>query len=539
MKKRFATLLLALFLLGSTAAHATGGILISPAPSPDGGSQPISPAPSPDSGSQPMPEVPNTATFPSVFVPLPTETAPSMDHFVPVQAYDGRFADITDADWFYHYIRTLYELGLTNGRSETYYSTEASVTVREVLSFAARIHSLYTYGHAEAGPSQFSVTVPSEQSGLMWHQPYLSYLKATGLADDRFDSILYENATRAQAAYIMTLALPAKVFNAPNDLTVSIGYASRNFIPDVDDYTPYQQQILQLYKWGVLTGSDEKGSFYPNAPIRRSEFAALLTRLVLPEQRIALSWDVSAYYTAQGKGYADLIPPAAQLLSSHDSNDLAAIDNNLRYMLSSGANTLTLQLDKSAATEAVVSDYMSNYLHSIRHYIEQSYNALSCSYSAGTGRVSLRFYSSIFSDALFPTARIQTLEAAVRVHDRLWESGMITADMTELEKARVYYTWVCDNAVYDQRATDTSVSHTAYSLFSMGSAVCDGYTAAYNLLLKLEGIDCTTYSTEDHIWTVATLDGTVTHIDPTWGDQTGSIRYEYFNMTEEKALARF
>ena len=70
-------------------------------------------------------------------------------------------------------------------------------------------------------------------------------------------------------------------------------------------------------------------------------------------------------------------------------------------------------------------------------------------------------------------------------------------------------------------------------------AVCDGYTAAYNLLLKLEGIDCTTMSTTDHIWTVATLDGTQYHIDPTWGDQTGTIAYRYFAMTEAASLARF
>ena len=69
--------------------------------------------------------------------------------------------------------------------------------------------------------------------------------------------------------------------------------------------------------------------------------------------------------------------------------------------------------------------------------------------------------------------------------------------------------------------------------------MCDGYTAAYNLLLKLEGIDCTTVSRGDHIWTAAELDGTVYHIDTTWGDQTGAIAYQFFAMTEADALARF
>ena len=72
-----------------------------------------------------------------------------------------------------------------------------------------------------------------------------------------------------------------------------------------------------------------------------------------------------------------------------------------------------------------------------------------------------------------------------------------------------------------------------------GLAVCDGYTAAYNLLLKLEGISCSTASTDDHIWTVAVLDGKTYHIDPTWGDQATSVDYRYFAMSQQEAMGRF
>ena len=67
--------------------------------------------------------------------------------------------------------------------------------------------------------------------------------------------------------------------------------------------------------------------------------------------------------------------------------------------------------------------------------------------------------------------------------------------------------------------------------------MCDGYTGAYNLLLKLEGIDCTTLSNSSHIWTVATLDGTEYHIDTTWGDSSRTINYNYFAMTEAQSRA--
>jgi transglutaminase/protease-like cytokinesis protein 3 len=90
--------------------------------------------------------------------------------------------------------------------------------------------------------------------------------------------------------------------------------------------------------------------------------------------------------------------------------------------------------------------------------------------------------------------------------------------------------------VYDKTADDTSLSHLAYSLFTQGKAVCDGYTGAYNLLLKLEGIDCHAYVQDDHIWTVATLDGTEYHIDTTWGDSGNDINYVFFAMTPAQSL---
>lgn len=131
------------------------------------------------------------------------------------------------------------------------------------------------------------------------------------------------------------------------------------------------------------------------------------------------------------------------------------------------------------------------------------------------------------------------MEAAIQVHDQLWKEGQITDNMSEYDKAKVYFTWLCGHCRYDYHSTTSSMSHSGYSALVDGLAVCDGYTAAYNLLLKLEGISCTTASTADHIWTVATLDGHTYHIDPTWGDQSSTVDYRYFAMSEAYALSRF
>ena len=145
--------------------------------------------------------------------------------------------------------------------------------------------------------------------------------------------------------------------------------------------------------------------------------------------------------------------------------------------------------------------------------------------------------------ALFPaeeTGGTADLAGAVAIavllmgnaHSMIRMAAETVTEMSEYEKARVYYDWICQNCAYDYSAGDSSLSHIPYALFHDGTAVCDGYTGAYNLLLKLEGISCRGLSNASHIWTVATLDGTDYHIDTTWGDSSGYFTdYTYFAMT--------
>lgn len=456
----------------------------------------------------------------------------SAANFTPVRIYRGEFTDISAANWYYGNVKTLYELGLAQGREENTFVPGGSVTLGEAAAFAARLLSLYELGDAERGPAAFG------GDGGAWYLPYVRYLQDRGVIAQEFEGLYKTAATRAQMAHITARILPESELAEINAGAVTVGYATRQYIQDVDDYTPYRQEILQLYKWGIVTGSDAAGNFRPDSAITRAEYAALLTRLADPDLRVRLDWNGAESGAAQSATYQSLVEPGT-LRKSHLAGDTAAIDGNLRWMLAGGGSTLTLQMEPAWVTEANVSLLMQQYLEQIRQYIEQGYNAVSCTYSADTGEVTLRFYSSIFSDQILPSARRETLQRAVEVRGRLYQDGLLRSDMSEYEKARVYYTWLCENCAYDYRADDASVSHTAYSVFFMGSAVCDGYVAAYNLLLKLEGISCATVSGGDHIWTVAELDGRSYHIDPTWGAQTGTVEYRYFGMTEAQATGRF
>ena len=455
----------------------------------------------------------------------------STDNFVRGKAYNGQFSDVTTASVFYDNVAALYEYGLSVGKPDGTYGLQDSMTVGQIVIFAGRIRSLYRTGDAESGPAAY-VTAPEEgaeeTAPQAAYEPYLLYLQAEGVLGDELAGAYGAAATRAQVAHVLANTLPAEALPLQNDGLVTQAYASRRFITDVTEYTPYYTDILALYRQGVSVGSDETGSFLPDTAITRGAAAAMLTRMVDPSLRLTPAWDIAEAYSARGTTLADLVPAGTYVAAPATA---AEMEGSVQSMLASGENVLTLQYP--SITPVGARKVMEQALAVVKSYCEQCYNSVSCSFNAA-GTVTLTFSAASAGEDL-ETYRTEAMAAAVAVHDQLWESGALTEDMTELEKARVYYTWVCENTVYDYGADDTSLSHIAYRLFHEGLAVCDGYTGAYNMLLKLEGISCTALSNSGHIWTVAVLDGTQYHIDTTWGDSGSTIDYSYFAMTPSQS----
>ena len=447
----------------------------------------------------------------------------SMENFIRSKTYTGQFSDLSPGSVFYDNVSALYEYGLSVGKSDGTYGLNDSMTVGQAVIFAGRIRSLYRTGDPELGAASYQ---PDTEAAA----PYLRYLQSEGILGTELDELLSQPATRAQMAHILANLLPAEALPPINEELAAEGYATRRFITDVTEYTPYQQDILFLYRTGICAGVDAYGTFLPDSAITRGAAAAMLTRLADPSLRIVLNWDLSYAYTAQGTTLASLVEPGAYVSAPSTTGEM---DSCIRYMLSRGERTLTLRYPSLSTPKA--RQIMQDALSTIKRYCEQGYNSVACSYSP-LGEMTLVFSASGATDNV-QEYRTAAMTAAIEVHDQLWANRQITSNMTELEKARVYYTWICDNCVYDYQAKDDSLSHTPYSLFELGTAVCDGYTGAYNLLLKLEGIDCTALSNSSHIWTVATLDGTPYHIDTTWGDSGRVINYNYFAMTEEQSRA--
>ena len=323
------------------------------------------------------------------------------DNFVRSKTYAGQFSDLTPESTFYDNVAALYEYGLSVGKADGTFGLRDQLTVGQVVIFAGRIRSLYRTGDAEAGPGAYAAE--DEAAALR----YLRYLQAEGVIGTELDESLSTPATRAQVAHVLANTLPEDALPAIHTDLVTQAYASRQFITDVTEYTPYYQDILTLYRTGVSVGSDAAGSFLPDQPITRGAAAAMLTRMVDPSLRATPDWDLGKEsWSAQGAAMGDLVPLGTYIAAPATA---AEMDESVRYMLASNQNTLVLQYPSLSVTSA--RRVMEAALAAVKTYCEQCYNTVNCTYSAD-GSITLTFSAASAGDQIL-TYRDAAMEAAI------------------------------------------------------------------------------------------------------------------------------
>jgi len=183
------------------------------------------------------------------------------------------FQDVPAKAWYYQDVANAYERGFINGRDETHFAPDANLTYAEAVKLAACMNQEYELGFVDLGGSN------------PWYQDYVDYCYAEGIIFK--DYPWNQPATRAGYVEIFAHALPEDALSARNDIP-------DGGIPDVSTSHPQSAEIYQLYRAGVLVGSDSIGTFNPNSNIKRSEVAAILTRMMDENARKDVSFGAPA-----------------------------------------------------------------------------------------------------------------------------------------------------------------------------------------------------------------------------------------------------
>ncbi len=178
------------------------------------------------------------------------------------------FADVLSDSWYYTYVGIVFDAGIMNGKSETAFDPDAGLTVAEAAKIAAVIHAKQTWAAEEFAAG-----------GEHWYDVYVNYCRRNEIIDDDVNLDWEKSATRAEMAYI---------FSRCDTDIVYINEVTTSDIPDVSDETDFSYEILELYNRGIAVGSDAAYTFYPDTGVKRSEAAAIVSRILNPRLRIAL-----------------------------------------------------------------------------------------------------------------------------------------------------------------------------------------------------------------------------------------------------------
>ena len=115
---------------------------------------------------------------------------------------------------------------------------------------------------------------------------------------------------------------------------------------------------------------------------------------------------------------------------------------------------------------------------------------------------------------------------------------------TDFNKELYLHDYICDRVTYDKEAAkDPDVadrnSLTAYGALVNGSAICEGYSKAMQLLCIKSGIPCNVVYGENegvsHMWNIVNPGDGEYYLDVTFDDSSAtSIMHIYFNVTKKK-----
>ena len=134
-------------------------------------------------------------------------------------------------------------------------------------------------------------------------------------------------------------------------------------------------------------------------------------------------------------------------------------------------------------------------------------------------------------------------ETEVKMQRKLFNEALeiISRCPDDGDYAREYFFHkvICERTAYSKNM-DGRIIHSAYGALINGDAVCDGYSKAMALLLRMCGIECSVVTgvsyngdtTGFHAWNIMKIHGVYTLSDLTWNDYKEYVRYDYFNVTD-------
>lgn len=275
-----------------------------------------------------------------------------------------------------------------------------------------------------------------------------------------------------------------------------------------------------VHREGIICGIKKDGQlmFAGDATLTRAQMAVIINRIKMepgnePKTRL--------YAGVNSVGF--LIEPGITLPKEpKTSEDFRRV---MEYMAVNDLTTVSLEYQGHMPRGFIAStkDVLSDTLHSLRYERSEYFSYLPKTkikaQPNGTGSytltIELTAYDGDTDDML--VRRQEAFSMASAKLEELYQSGALTPEMPDAERANVIAHWVADSTKYVDHGIWSD--HTAWSVFANGTGVCDGFASALQLMLNMDNIQCwgqfghVKLNGEPHQWTLAIIDKELVGID--------------------------
>ncbi len=412
------------------------------------------------------------------------------------------FFDVTTEDWFCDDVIRLADTGIIDGFPDGCFYPEKSITTAEFIKIITTIIG-----------APFDNTLNDILFDGHWAAGYITLAHHLGIiTDDELASDFApdEPITRGEMAKMLF-----RVLELQEETTL---------LPFSDSSDPYAAALYREYIYrGVPVSHDVRLSL-ENSAAKRCEAAALAVRAL-------------DYRNDRDKFKSDAILENASVYQLNHEFELA----DLFWVLNR-----EFVSDFVMRTPFSYEDWIQIYRRANIIHLEDFYASyLNCEYVKGSDMYTLKLEYEADRETLnqYRNEAEAAADNAAKV--------IITPEMDDGEKIKAIHDYIILNCSYDYQnylhGTITYNSRLAYGALCAKKAVCQGYTAAFNMLAKRAGISSEVVTgkapgnNDTHAWNKVISDGKayyvdVTHDDPV-PDQLGRVSYRYFMLTEEEMTA--
>ncbi len=178
------------------------------------------------------------------------------------------FADVKSTKWFYEAVKTVYDAGFMNGKSDTKFEPNATMTRAELVTLLSRLADADTDGKAEA-------LTFKDTKKTAWFAAAVGWAVEAGLANG------YEDNTFRPNAPILRQELAALLVRFFDYVKLEMDEA-----PEIDVFTDAKKipswardNVETLRKTGLIKG-DANGNFNPKSTASRAEVATITMRML-------------------------------------------------------------------------------------------------------------------------------------------------------------------------------------------------------------------------------------------------------------------